>query len=180
MKTRRGISLVELVVVLTACSAVLTTSAVLLHRVMHLHGKTRSFLSAQRNALRLSDQFRADVHRAGTVLENDRPDEAALRLRLLEGQIVEYRHELGVVRRTLSAGDQVVSREDFTFPPESKVAIRHTDSPPRVVLTITNDPAMDDSPALKSFAAPVNLHAEASLGRDARFRDAQMDKEASP
>jgi hypothetical protein len=180
MKTRRASSLVEIVVVLTALSAILTTSAVLLHRAMHLHGKSRSFLSAQRSALRLSDQFRQDTHRAEAVLEDDPLDKGAIRLRLAEAQIVEYRHEAGVVRRALSREDKLISREEYAFPPESKVRISPSDPPGRLTLSISCDPTVDDSPDLKSFAVPVCLHVEARLGREARFRETQVEKEASP
>src|SRR5206468_8588477 len=101
MKIRRGASLVELLVVMSACTSILTTSVVLVHRVMHVQSKARSSLAAQRSALRLSEQFRRDVDQTHDALANDLPAEVVLQLQLPEKQTVEYRYLAGVVRRTL-------------------------------------------------------------------------------
>ena len=178
MRSRRGASLVELLVVMSACAAILTTSAVLLHRALHAQTKSRAFLAGQRNALRLSDQLRQDVHRASAVLEKDLPPGVVLRLQIWNSQFAEYRYAAGLVERTVRAGDEVKSRETFEFPATSKLIVRQEANPRRVVLSLANDPTIDELPRegeprpdLKTFAVPVHLHVEACLGRDAKYRE---------
>ncbi|HND56023.1 MAG TPA: hypothetical protein PLV92_26590 [Pirellulaceae bacterium] len=64
MKPRPGATLVELLIVMSACSVVLTTSAVLMHRVFRAHSQSQAFLASQRNGQRFAEQLRRDIHRA--------------------------------------------------------------------------------------------------------------------
>ena len=64
MKPRPGATLVELLIVMSACSVVLTTSAVVMHRVFRAHSQSQAFLASQRNGRRFAEQLRRDIHRA--------------------------------------------------------------------------------------------------------------------
>jgi hypothetical protein len=64
MPIRRGISLVELMLTLSACCVILTMSAALIHRALHAQSKSRRFFDGERNAQRLGESFRRDVHAA--------------------------------------------------------------------------------------------------------------------
>ena len=74
-----------------AASIILTMSAGLVHRAMHAQSATRAFFDGERSALRLSEQFRADVHQAATatVEAPARNDGVFLRLRLAGDQAIE-------------------------------------------------------------------------------------------
>lgn len=169
MKTRRGVSLVELLVVMSACSALLTISAVLLHRMMHSQTKTRAFFAVQRSGLRLAEQFRSDVHRAASATTDDLPDQVVLRLQLTASQQVEYRYAAGIVQRTLLEGDKTVGREEFVFPPSSEMTVSKQDSPSLIVLSVTSTPGDPGGPAQQSFATPVHLRVEARPSRDQQY-----------
>lgn len=176
-KHRRGVSLVELLVVMSLGAGLLTTSAVALHRIMHVHGKARNFLAASHSGLRLADQFRRDVHRATQVSITNLDAPLVLRLQLGEAQVVEYSHLGGTVRRTQSDGANV-SREEYSFPAESQVSIREESSPRLLSLSITSQPGDGAGPAQQGFATAVHLQVVAQVGRDSRYTD--MDTEASP
>lgn len=178
VKKRRGASLVELLVVMSLGAGLLTTTAVVLHRVMHSHGKTRHFLDASRSALRLSDQFRSDVHRARKVTKDNLDAPIVVRLELGAADIVEYTHEGGVVRRTELKQDKVASREEYIFPANSKLIIRELPSPPLVSLSISSTPGDAGGPAQQGFATAVYLLIEAQAGRDSRYTD--VDAEGKP
>ena len=64
MTTRRGVSLVEVITLMTSCTAILTMSAVLIHRTMRAQEQMRYFFAVERAAQRLAEQFREDVHGA--------------------------------------------------------------------------------------------------------------------
>lgn len=177
MRERRGISLVELLVVMSLGSVLLTTSAVVLHQIMHSHGKTRNFLAASRSGLRLSEQFRSDVHRAREVTTNQLDQDIVLRLQLGEAKVIEYSHVDGTVRRTQRDGEKTVSREEYSFPIGSHVAI-HEESSPRLLRLSISTPGDPAGSAQPGFATAVYLQIEAQVGRDSRYTDVEM--EATP
>src|SRR5438045_3775634 len=146
LKARRGVSLVELLVVMSLSSVLLTTSAVVLHRMMLSHGKTRNVLAASRSALRLSDQFRSDVHRATGVTTENLDAPVVARLQLDGSNVVEYSYADGVVRRTRITDDKVTSREEYIFPANSQLAVGQS-SPPLLSLSITSQPGDAGGPA---------------------------------
>src|SRR3954454_16961207 len=103
-KVRRGVSLTELLLLMSSYTMILTMCAVLLHRVMRVQIESRSFVDAERTSERLGDQFRQDVHQATTAdvdaakLKND----VFLRLQLPDSQTIEYIRLKGNVLRSVS------------------------------------------------------------------------------
>ena len=131
MKTHRAVSLVELLVVMSACSIILTMSAGFVHRAMHSQSATRAFFDGERSALRLSEQFRADVHQAttATVEDSAHGDGVFLRLRLSSHQAIEYRQSDSMVERILTQQGSRVSRTEFAFQPPFSLTIREAAAP---------------------------------------------------
>jgi hypothetical protein len=173
VNTRHAISLVELLVVMSGCTVILTTSAMLIHRAMRTQSESRSFFDVERSALRLSGKFRDDVHRATAAKAGDESgDGVFLRLDLPGRQTVEYQQAGGNIERTLSEDGRPRSRDYFAFTPSSELEIREELSPRRLILTITSDP--HDAPGdgstqlAKYIDTPVSVRVEASLGRDWR------------
>jgi hypothetical protein len=175
MKTRRGVSLVELTIIMSACTVVLTLSAVLMHRAMRTYAQATACRDAERSAMRLSDQFRLDVHqaRAGSIDRATLGAGVVLRLELADGQTAEYRRQESAILRILSKDGSAVSRDEYVFSPSCKVNVVEAFEPRRISLTIATAPA--DPPVgnakrpLAMEEVPVSLQAEAVLGRDARF-----------
>ena len=173
MKTRRGASLVELLVIMSACTAILTMSASLIHRAMRTHSQTRAFFDVERNALRLSNQFRQDIHRAADCTVDNNPQEAAfLRIETVDRQIVEYRQENGAIFRTSFKNDQAITRDEFLFPAVANLSLREESSPRRLILSISTpveESKMAKEQALKTFQSmPTVCQVEAIVGRDRR------------
>ena len=183
MIKRRAASLVELLVLMSACAAILTLSATLMHRVMRVQSKARAFFDVERSAMRLSQQFRQDVQQAksAVAVPAELPAGVLLHLRLSDSQLVEYRAEAGVVQRRLLEGDEVVSREEFAFQPEIQVEASQLDSPGLISLTITNQAREFTEPPLRGPAEkPVNLQLQARLGRDFRFAQTPREQQGAP
>jgi hypothetical protein len=178
LKKRRGASLVELLVVMSLGAGLLTTSAVVLHRIMHSHGKARHFLAASRSALRLSDQFRSDVHRARKVTKDNLDAPVVVRLELGDAGVVEYSYVAGLVRRAQIKEGKVASRDEYSFPANSRLTIHEQPSPRLVSLSIASTPGDAGGPAQQGFATAVYLQIEAEMGRDSRYTD--VDAEAKP
>ncbi len=185
---RRGISLVELLVVLSGCTVVLSTSAVLLHRAMRSHLETRHFFDNERAAQRLSRQFRADVTQSGDAEIDVAQLDAGVvaRFVLKDGAAVEYRHEenSGEIVRVQLANDGVARRETFRLGSRVRVAVERLDVPDRLVLEITAEAASAGSAdavtaaVVRGTASEMRL--EATLGGgwpDAQSADAAAEED---
>jgi hypothetical protein len=178
---RQGASLVELLVVMSAATVILTITAALLHRIMHAHSKARAFMDAERTSLRLANTFRGDVHQAISASTADAAAEsdAFLKLDMPDGQRIEYRREEGTFLRVLLDGDRIVSREAFCFPPEIEVAVKNEGA--RLInLSISSRPA-DTAPlggnsTLPAYFIPINVHVEATLNRGSSFSNLPLEK----
>jgi hypothetical protein len=182
-QTRRGVSLTELLVLMSSYTMILSMCSVLLHRVMRVEIDSRSFVDAERTTERLGHQIRQDIHQAttaevdGAKLNND----VFLQLHLPDDQTVEYSRVKGSVLRTASHSGKSGAREEFAFDPSCKLVVRQEESPKRVVLSITSpalEPTSGTTEQLQSYkAVPVGLYVEASLGRDDPPANANAERE---
>jgi hypothetical protein len=135
--------------------------------------------------LRLASAFRGDIHQANNAVAGDSDDRVGifLRLRLPGQQTIEYRRQEGLVLRSLLKNGQIVSREEFAFPPGIELAIRN-DDPRLIVLTINSRPGElptdDGSSQPSAYAVPVNLHVETALNRAASFMAVMPAERRSP
>lgn len=183
--TRRAVSLLELLVVMSACTVVLTLTSVLIVRAMRIQTQTTAYGDAERSALRLSDQFRADVHRARSA-KVEEPGEGVgplLRLESADGQQVSYFFERGIVQRSVLLEGQRISYEEFSFPTACEFVARKLQFPDRVELTVA-PPSSDGTevanrPQTAVSLRPVGLHVEACIGRD-RILAAAPQSEGNP
>lgn len=195
MTKKRGVTLTELLVVLSVCSVVMTISIALIQRAMHAERRSRTFFNLQRSSLRLADQFRADVRQASAIVDTtELPEGSLLQLRTSDDQLVDYRHDAGVILRTVSRNDATVSRETFAFHPQIEAQVSHAPSSRMVGLSITTptreSPDEADSaesasssaalPTPRELVIPVRLEVEACLGRDARQVNQRTSEEAAP
>lgn len=169
MTKRRGISLVELMLTLSACCVILTLSAGLIHRALHAQSRTRHIANAERSAWRLSHAFRRDAHDAAKATVGEQGGELLVRLELAGGKSVEYRQASGRVERLLQAGGEQ-ARESFVFPTEALITVTQPSDrllSLSVETPLPTTPTADSTPAL--FVAPVTLQVQAAIGRNAAF-----------
>jgi hypothetical protein len=185
MNRRRAVSLVELLLTMSACTVILTMSTALIHRVLHAQSKTRAFVDCERAALRLSEQFRRDVHAArdATTADANLGEGVFLRLQFPTNQSVEYRHSQGAVLRVLLENGATPSREEFVFPANIELSVRQ-EPPGLVALSITSQPgkaaAEDGQPQSSAYAVTVSLQAEARLNRTPGITGSRVKENDSP
>jgi hypothetical protein len=183
--TRRGISILELIVVLSASTVVLSLSSVLLQRVMRIHIQSRADLAVERTVLRLSEQFRRDVHQARAAVTNraELGENTVLRLTFADDEPVEYSYDSGILERVQSKGGNRLAREEFAFPANSDLTIESPGTPQRLILTITTSRSTDGDeqrvPARK-LTIPLGVQIEAVVGSDWQFAGAAPPTEAQP
>jgi hypothetical protein len=184
MKSRGGVSLVELLLTMSACTVILTLSAALIHRVMHTQSKMRAFHDVERSALRLASAFRRDVHQATNAVTNDAGLAGNfLRLQLPESETIEYRHAQGNVTRVHKQSNNQTAHEAYIFPPEIELAVRQ-EAANRLVLTIMPALRIEGSGdgRWRSIAhtMPAHLQVEATMNRNPRISDSKAAQEGSP
>jgi hypothetical protein len=174
MTHRRAISLAELLVVLSASTIIMTTSISLLHRTMHSQSATRVFVDSERSALRLSEQFRRDVHDAVSATIDEKSDSTGptLRLKCPDDLNIQYEpfQDDSLVRTTSQPG-YPPTRDQFTFRTPLTYAARQEAAPPTVILTLSagaTNPDAPDAGALPpgAFAAPTRLEVVACHHRE--------------
>lgn len=156
MHKRRGISLVELLVTMSACCIILTMSATLIHRMLHVQSRSRAFQNAERSALRLERSLRRDAHQTREVIPNKEPQQAELLLQfeLPKQQRVEYRQADGQVSRLLLEGDRVIAREDFAFPATTTFRVERS---PGGAVTLLSSDGSPDALTPSSVRAPLRI-----------------------
>jgi hypothetical protein len=183
IRFRRAVSMIELLIVMSACTIVLTLSSALVVRAMRTHAHSRANCDAERNALRLSSQFRRDVHAAQSAVadSNAQRGDSFLSMQFPEDQQVEYSIVGGTVLRLMSLDGKSTAREEFAFPAGSELTIRELESPRRIALTMVNQPTFDKLsegiPHPIALGAPLSLHVEANLGLDIRLAPARAQGE---
>jgi len=113
---RSGVSLVELIISMSACAVLLTLSVTLLHRVLHVQKRATAAVDAQRTLWRLEATFRSDVQAASSLDDEvGAPAAHLIRLKLPNEKSIEYRREEACIERVLLTQGEVTGRERFAF-----------------------------------------------------------------
>ncbi len=173
MRVRRGFSLVELLIVLSAGTAMLMVAMSVLYMLKETQVNVRRRLTEGRMITRLADQFREDVHGASEIElvsgEASSPD-AAMWQFAIDSEVV-VRYELGdhEVRRVRIAGDDEI-HDDYRLP----AGVRASLGPPKPGSSIATL-RFEVTDATAGGVRPIQI--EAVLGFANRHR-AQADRTA--
>lgn len=125
-RSRRGITIIEVIVLMTGVAAMLGLSVILLQLLMKLDADSRSHFDAANSLARLARQLRRDVHAAGSA---DLVDAAAskgpgLRIERGGGQAVEYQVKGNDrVIRTETMNGKDIRREAYPLPKSSGIRL---------------------------------------------------------
>lgn len=175
MPNRRGVSLTELLIVMSISSVVLTTGVGLLHHVLHDQKKARLEVRLHLAAGRLSEQLRRDVHGSQRVSSNDEGNvTTTLVLEKPAGGSIRYDVNDNCVSRACTTPDLPVHRDEFEFPRDWRIEFQQLAVPPRIALSARSaesNKAQQQEGATRGVGGlPHNLvRVEAVIGRDHRF-----------
>jgi len=187
-RQRRGHSLIELMVVITASSALLAVTVALLHTLFQMQQGGRKHLQQRRTLERLADQFREDVH-AATQLRSvaagkGQAEGPGWELPRDAEHKIEYRLQGKELLRTERQKDKVLRRESFVLAPGATVAMGMAETTPGLVtLRIVPPLASEGQPAGQprgagaaspGAASPARtVRVDAALALDQRFLQAK-------
>jgi type II secretory pathway pseudopilin PulG len=125
-RDRRGITIVEMIVVMTVVATMLGLCVLLLQMLMKLDADSRARRDGTAALGRLAEQLRADVHAAQAAKVGDRPAVGPAELQLLRGpdQTIEYRADgASSVVRVESEKGKPVRRERYDVPRSGPIAL---------------------------------------------------------
>ncbi len=116
MKNHRGYSLTELIAAMSVGTVILGLATGTVHRAMRLSSQAHDYHRVHQVALRLSDHFRRDVHRAESIsYRNEVDSPVSMDLSVPRQKDIVYRVEGSRVLRQQSLGEQQNS-EVYDFP----------------------------------------------------------------
>jgi prepilin-type N-terminal cleavage/methylation domain-containing protein len=130
---RRGVSLIELLVVITVLAVLLGLCAITIQLLLRVGSDAQARRSAAASLGRLAEQFRADVHACDDV--EVRPS-AGLRLVLKPGVVIEYRVHAGSVARVESGEGRASRHESFVLGRHDTAAFDRRDEGARRFLAL--------------------------------------------
>ncbi|MFN0055114.1 MAG: prepilin-type N-terminal cleavage/methylation domain-containing protein [Planctomycetales bacterium] len=173
---RRGVSIVEILIVMSIGSVIVGTTITTLHLLLRSERDQARGVRTASTTARLAQVFREDVHamREARIIpaEGDEPE----RLQLTDalGARVEYAANGHVLTRIDSRGAGPHHQEAFHFPLDSSVQFDQQDQSSSVAIALRLAAGELGRRAPDAPARPGrSLRLEATLGRDFRFEGSQ-------
>jgi prepilin-type N-terminal cleavage/methylation domain-containing protein len=168
MKRRRGYSLVEMIVVISAGTVLAGLAVTLLGALLHASGTINEEVRGIVAVRRLSEQFRDDAHaalRAEALPKDGASAVAGMRFELATGHTVAYELLPTVIERTERVDDAVRARESFFLPPGTIAAASLSTA--AVAPVATEEQAKNSEPTLATLVIAPGSQADKSPELDA-------------
>jgi prepilin-type N-terminal cleavage/methylation domain-containing protein len=130
---RRGVSLIELMVVISVLAVLLGLCAVTIQLLLRIGSDAQARRSASAALGRLAERFREDVHACDDVQLRT---SAGLRLRLNPSVMIDYEVHAGRIARVESTDGQASRRESYVLGRNDTAVIDRRDDGPRRFLAL--------------------------------------------
>ncbi len=170
MNHRRGMTLIEMMVVISTMAVVMALSGATVFYLMRAEGNGATALTASTSFARLQNTFRRDIHAATSARINERDNGTEfLELRIGQSQSVEYRVVGDRIVRYLVVGQSAKSIEEYNVPKTTvrfEVLGEGRDS--IAVIRCDRQPFLGQETKLKDIPKR-EFRIEASVARDWRF-----------
>ncbi len=166
--TRRGVTLIETLVVISTLSVIATVSVTTIVLMLRAEGSGLKSLNSGTSFSRLANQFRDDIHAARSVelAQDPTGPQASLVVHLPTGQNVSYTSGPGNVSRLAENTNGNVAREDFALLDGNVIfEISQTQSTATLIYQLENA-----TPLASTVESPRRpFHVLARVSRDLRF-----------
>lgn len=164
-RNRRGLSLIEMLVVITASAIVIGMVAGMIQMLIRAERAAQDHLVRTATADQLARSFRQHVRAAVQADSEQRDGTATLQLKVGENAEVEFRSRKDAVIRIDREAGQVRRQEKYSLPARSVARFEtHDDAGTTTVsLVVIHQPSATEQ------APTRELRVEATLGRDHRF-----------
>lgn len=156
MNRRKGTMLMELVMTMTAGSALVMLAIGTVHQTMRMSATARDRANFDRSYARLATQYRQDVQIA-TSLTVQSPD--TLNLQLVDGDSVVYTALPGRIVRELKRrnNNRETEHEDFRFDTSARATFESAESSKLAVLKVVSETVLKDVPQKTELLAVARV-----------------------
>jgi type II secretory pathway component PulJ len=169
---RRGISLIEMIAVITVGAVLMGVAMSLLVMLLKVERTGRAHVEQSAAVYALADQFRRDVRAADRAAAGESKGAAEI-VGLYQGKtrVVRYESAGGDIQRVEKADGKMVRRESYALPSEwsATVDVESKARPEVVRMTL--------GPKEASMRATREVRIEAALGQDHRFERREEGKQ---
>jgi hypothetical protein len=162
---RRGIFLVEMLIVMTVGSALAGIAVFMLYALMINHNAGREHLENCRTMSRLAEQFRSDVHSMQKTSADGKETEIDLLPEAANDAKVRYQCLDGRVDRCELQGEKTVRQESYMLGPDLEASIKTQAQGDATIIGIAISPKPQTEKLYRAFP----LRIEALLGLDRRL-----------
>ena len=177
---RHGVSLLELMILMSLSSTLLFIAVGWIHQSMTLASALRSRTDHHATLLRLSRQLRDDVHRGESM---SMQDDAQLLIALPNDRRVTYTITPAGISRQLTDADQVTSGEQYSLKAPVSARWDASELPDWISLIVDRAEAVPassappESPTTTPNTPPIiaDLHVRTRVGRDSQWRRARPE-----
>jgi prepilin-type N-terminal cleavage/methylation domain-containing protein len=168
MKRRRGLFLIEMLIVMTVGSALAGIAVLMLYALMLSHDAGREHLENCRSISRLAEQFRGDVHSMQKTSADGIETEIELLPEAASDAKVRYQCLDGRVDRSELQGEKTVRQESYMLGPDMEASIKTQAQGDASIISISISP----KPQTENLHHATPLRIEALLGLDRRLTKA--------
>ena len=170
---RAGLTLVEMLVVISVAAVMLGMSVGVIHLLLDAEREATRAVRFNTSVARLTQAFRGDIHASRQVeLPASEPGKPAVLVATLDNGQIRYELDQHLATRIETEGGRQVHREVFYLPPHSRMRFEHQPDQKLVLLEIDMAAGGSGTRNVPSAAADTlqrRLAIEAVLGRDHRF-----------
>ena len=169
IRSRRGKTLLEVAVIISLTSVVLSLASVTLVTLFRVERQTTAGLAHERSLARLASQWRADAHLAVAVKTGD-----GCEMRLNDGRSVFYAFSNPRITREVRLADRVEHRDAFLLAGRAEARFSTTMVGHRETLQLSIAPTESTENSYLTPVRPVtlsatlNLHEQVASKEDAR------------
>jgi prepilin-type N-terminal cleavage/methylation domain-containing protein len=176
MNRRRGISLIEMLVVISIGATLAGIAVFMLHALMKSHYNGRDHMQYSRTMNRLAEQFRADAHAMQKTSSENTDTTFTLLPGTTDGVKIRYQCLQGRIDREEVQGDKIVRQESFILPPDVEASIKITPQQDTTIAQVLISPKQQTQKLY--YTAPAII--EAVLGRDIHLSKVHTIKKEEP
>ena len=137
---RAGVSLVEMLIVITVAAVMVGLSVTTIHLLLRAEHEARSAARYAASVRRLAHHFRDDIHFSSSVelpaADLDQPAALIAQTGTSESEKVRYELNANRATRITGSGPDDLYREDFYFPPHSRLSFERNENEELVRLAI--------------------------------------------
>lgn len=174
---RAGLTLVEMLVVISVAAVMLGMSVCIIHLLLDAEREATRAVRFNTSVARLTQAFRGDIHASRQVeIPALEPGKPTILIATLDHGQIRYELDEHLATRIETAGGRQVHREVFYLPPHSRMRFEH--HPDQKLVHLAIDMAAGGSgttnvPSAVADTPQRRLAIEAAIGRDHRFENAK-------